>query len=110
MTAEALALGLGGPLPVVAAVTAVSGVACGIEAVIFPTTIQTSIPPDVLSRVTAIDLVGSEGGQPVGYALAGPMGTAVGARTLLAAAAIGMLIASLAFIMIRPLRTEVSRI
>ena len=41
------------------------------------------IPPAVLARVTAIDLVGSEAGQPIGYALAGPVAAAaaVHART-----------------------------
>ena len=34
----------------------------------------------MLARVAAIDLVGSEGGQPIGYALAGPIaGTTAGA-------------------------------
>ena len=34
----------------------------------------------VLARVAAIDLAGSEGVQPVGYALAGPLAAVVGAR------------------------------
>jgi MFS family permease len=107
MTGEAFTLGLGAPLPAVAVATAASGVAFGIQAVIFPTAMQTSIRPEVLSRVTAIDLLGSEAGQPIGYALAGPIGEAVGAHTVLAAAAIGMFIASTAFPLLRPLRSKI---
>jgi hypothetical protein len=40
-------------------------------------------PPETLARVTASDLLGSEGGQPIGNALAGPLGTAIGAHTYL---------------------------
>jgi predicted MFS family arabinose efflux permease len=107
MTGEALALGLGAPLPVVALATAVSGLAIGIQAVLFPTAMQTAIPPRVLSRVTSIDLLASEGGQPIGYVLAGPLGTAIGVHTLLAAGAISMFTASSVFPLLRPLHADV---
>ncbi len=109
MTGEALALGLGAPLAIVAPATVVSGLAIGSQAVLLPTAVQTSVTPGALARVTAIDLLGSEGGQPIGYALAGPIGTTVGAHTLLAAGAIGMVIASSGFAFLRPLRTEIRR-
>jgi len=107
MTAETLALGLGAPLAIVALATAVTGLAIGTQSVIFQTAMQTSVPPAVLARVTAIDLLGSEGGQPIGYALAGPVGTAVGAHTFLAASAAGMFIAAAAFTLLRPLQARV---
>jgi hypothetical protein len=47
----------------------------------------------LLARVTSIDLLVSEGGQPVGYALAGPAGVAVGPHAFLTCAAIGALAA-----------------
>jgi len=109
MTAEALALGLGASLLIVALVTAFSGLAAGVQAVLFPTAMQTAIPREVLARVTSIDLLASEAGQPIGYALAGSVGTAFGACTVLAAGALGMLIASSAFPLLRPLRTEIRR-
>jgi MFS family permease len=107
MTGEALALGLGAPLAAVAAAAAVTGLAIGIQAVLFQTALQTSVPPEALARVTAFDLLGSEGGQPIGYALAGPLGTAVGAHTYLTCSAAGMVIAASAFTLLRPLRAEV---
>jgi Major Facilitator Superfamily len=104
MTGEALVLGLGAPLVVVVLATTVSGFAIGIQAVIFPTAMQTSVPSSVLARVTSIDLLVSEGGQPVGYALAGPAGVAVGPHAFLACAAIGALAASLFYALLPPLR------
>jgi hypothetical protein len=107
MTAEALALGLGAPLAVVAIAAAVSGLAMGVQAVIFATAMRASVPPEVLSRVASIDLLGSEGGQPAGYALAGPAGAAVGTHVVLAAGAIGMFVAAAAFTLLRPLRVRI---
>jgi hypothetical protein len=65
---------------------------------------QTSVRPDVLARVAAIDLVGSEGGQPVGYALAGPLAAAVGAHAFLTASAAVMAVAGTAFAFLPALR------
>jgi MFS family permease len=97
MTGEALALGLGAPLAVVAPAAAVTGLAMGLQATAFRTAMQASVPGAALARVTAIDLLGSEGGQPVGYALAGPAAAAAGAHSLLTASAAGMFAASVAF-------------
>ncbi|HET7019006.1 MAG TPA: MFS transporter, partial [Streptosporangiaceae bacterium] len=108
MCGEAMALGFGAPLGVVAVVTLGSGLAFGLDAVIFPTAMQTAVPPEVLSRVAAIDLLGSEGGQPVGYALAGPIGAAVGAHAVLAVAAVGMFAGSVVFAFLPSLRTQIS--
>jgi MFS family permease len=107
MTGEAMAIGLGGSLLVVALAAIGSGVAFGVQAVTFPTAMQSAIAPELLSRVAAIDLLGSEAGQPVGYALAGPLGQAVGAHAVLAAAAIGMLAGSVAFAFLPALRTRI---
>jgi hypothetical protein len=101
-----MTLGIGAPLPVVAAATVASGVALDVQAVTFPTAMQSAIAPEVLARVTAIDLLGSEGGQPVGYALAGPIGHAAAPHTVLAAAAISMFLATSAFPLPPPLRAE----
>jgi predicted MFS family arabinose efflux permease len=106
MAAEALALGLGLILPVVALMTAVSGFALGVQAVIFPTAMQTSIPPDMLARVTSIDLLTSEGGQPAGYVLAGPVGAAIGPHAYLTFAGIGIIAASATYALLPSLRVR----
>jgi hypothetical protein len=107
MTSEALALGLTAPLAVVALAAALTGLAMGAQAVIFQTAVQANVSAGMLARVAAIDLVGSEGGQPIGYALAGPIAAAVGTRTLLTASALAMLTAATAFAFLRPLRVPI---
>jgi hypothetical protein len=82
-------------------------VAFGLQAVIFPTAMQSAVAPELLSRVAAIDLLGSEAGQPVGYGLAGPVALAVGAHVVLASAALGMFVASVAFAFLPSLRTQI---
>jgi MFS family permease len=106
MTAEALALGLGAPLAAVAAAAVLSGLAMGVQTVFFQTAMQTSVRPDVLARVVAIDLVGSEGGQPAGYALAGPLAATVGAHAFLTTSATIMAVAGTAFAFLPALRSD----
>ncbi len=95
--AEALALGLGAPLPVIAATAVVSGLAMGAQIVIFQTAMQSAVPAPVLARVAAFDLLGSELGLPAGYAIAGPVGTVVGIRLFLTGCAAVALVAVLPF-------------
>jgi MFS family permease len=109
MTAEALALGLGAPLAAVIAAAALTGLAMGVQTVFFQTAMQASVRPDVLARVAALDLVGSEGGQPAGYALAGPLAATVGAHAFLTASAAVMAMAGTAFAFVPALRTGVVR-
>jgi hypothetical protein len=90
----------------------VLGLAMGVPAVFFQTALQTGVRPDVLARVAAIDLVGSKGGQPVGYALAGPPAAAVGAvgaHAFLTASAAAMAVAGTAFAFLPALRIGVGR-
>jgi MFS family permease len=96
-TAEALALGLGAPAGVIAATAVVSGLAMGAQFVIFQSTMQSTVPAPVLARVAAFDLLGSELGQPAGYAIAGPVGAAVGVRLLLTGCAAIALVTVLPF-------------
>jgi MFS family permease len=104
---EALALGLGASLAVVALATVGAGAAFGFQTVLFATAMQTAVQPAMLSRVAAIDLLGSEGGQPVGYALAGPIGAAVGAHLVLVTGAVVMFAGSVAFAFLPSLRAQI---
>jgi MFS family permease len=85
--AEAFALGLGAPALAVAFAAVISGLAMGVQFVVFQATLQRTVPAVVLARVTAFDLVGSEIGQPLGYALAGPGAEAFGLRAFMTACA-----------------------
>jgi len=109
MTAEALALGLGAPLAPVTVAAALTGLAMGVQAVLFPVAMQAAVPPAVLARVTAIDLLASEAGQPAGYALAGPAAGVIGAHAVLAAGAAGLLAAGAAVAWLRPFRVPDGR-
>jgi MFS family permease len=82
-----LATGVGA-VPIAAA-TLVAGAGLMLGNAVWETTLQRQIPHAVLSRVTAYDWFGSVAGQPLGYALVGPLVAAIGQdATLLLAAGI----------------------
>jgi MFS family permease len=109
MSVEALALGLGAPAGVVAAAAAVTGLAIGYMVVVFQATMQACVPAEVLARVSAADLLGSELAQPVGYALAGSVAAAAGLHAVLAVGAIAGVVTTGAFTFARALRTSPQR-
>jgi MFS family permease len=83
----ALALALPAATPAVAAAGFVSGVSEGFLDVIWITTLQQRVTQSALARVSAYDTVGSFVFMPVGFALAGPVASALGTGAVLAAAA-----------------------
>jgi MFS family permease len=94
---EALAMGLAAPVVVIAVMALCSGCALGLLNVFFQTSMQQGVPGEVLGRVAAFDLVASEVGQPIGYALAGPLGLVIGLRKLLVGCAALAAVGSAAF-------------
>jgi MFS family permease len=77
------------PLAVVAAAAFLAGVGIETFSVFWDTALQQHIPGDRLSRVSAWDMLGSIGFMPIGYAIAGPVGDAIGvSETLWLAGAI----------------------
>ena len=77
------------PTAVVAVASAVGFAALSFSNAVWSTTLQDRIPRRSLSRVSAYDWLGSRLFQPLGYALAGPAGAAIGIpATLLAGAAL----------------------
>ncbi|MEU5902448.1 MULTISPECIES: MFS transporter [unclassified Streptomyces] len=85
---EALALGSGVPTVVVAGAAVLSGCAIGLQGVFFQTLMQRAVPSKVLGRVAAFDLMASEIAQPVGFAVAGPLGILFGLRPVLVGCAV----------------------
>ncbi|GIG64929.1 MFS transporter [Phytomonospora endophytica] len=51
--------------------------------VMWSTSVQTQVAPEVLNRVTAYEVAGSVGSIPIGQALAGPMAALVGAEVVM---------------------------
>ncbi|WP_420782940.1 MFS transporter [Streptomyces sp. LPB2020-019-1HS] len=86
-------VGAGTGVWVMAAGAAVAGAGQAFWGVMWATSVQTQVPPDVLNRIHAYDVAGSLAMMPVGQALAGPSAALLGAdRTLLAAAAISLVV------------------
>jgi MFS family permease len=77
------------PAALVAVASAVGFAALSFSNALWLTTLQERIPRRALSRVSAFDWLGSRMFQPLGYALAGPVGAAIGIpATLIAGAAV----------------------
>ncbi|MFB7650963.1 MULTISPECIES: MFS transporter [unclassified Streptomyces] len=76
-------VGAGLDVPAMAAGAAVAGAGMSFWGVMWATTVQTQVPPDVLNRIHAYDVAGSLAMMPVGQALAGPAASALGADHVL---------------------------
>jgi hypothetical protein len=91
---ESIAFALAGPFAAVIALAFLAGLGFSLFEVWWETALVRHIPPHALSRVSAYDWMGSLALLPVGFAVAGPLAAALGARTVLgvgAAAAFVML-------------------
>ncbi|GAB1326330.1 MFS transporter [Streptomyces sennicomposti] len=87
------AVGAGLGVGAMAAGAAVAGAGMSFWGVMWATSVQTQVPPDVLNRLHAYDVAGSLAMMPVGQALAGPAASALGAdHVLLTSAAISLVV------------------
>jgi MFS family permease len=80
-----LAIALHAPLAPLLAAAVVNGLAWAFWSIMWQTSVQTHVPPELLNRVTSYEVFGSDGSLPVGQALAGPVAGLVGAEQVLAA-------------------------
>ncbi len=90
---------LGAPLAVVLVVALLNGIGFSLFMVWWDTALAHHIPPAALSRVSSYDWMGSLALMPLGYAIAGPLATALGPRVVLGAGgavALGLLCLGLA--------------
>jgi hypothetical protein len=72
--------------------------------VMWATSVQTQVPPDVLNRIHAYDVAGSLAMMPVGQALAGPAATGLGTgHVLLVSAAVSFAVPT-ALLSVRAIR------
>jgi MFS family permease len=97
-------LGLAGPLPAIAFLAFLGGITFPVFETLWTTTIQRNVPPEALGRVTSYDWFGSLVTAPLGYALAGPLVTLVGASGLLYLAAVAIVIIPLAVLAVPEVR------
>ncbi len=84
---QSLAFAAGSPLAVVVALAFGAGLGFTLFEVWWATALVRHIPPHALSRVSAYDWMGSLALMPLGFAVAGPLAAALGARTVLAVGA-----------------------
>jgi MFS family permease len=75
---------LGAPLALVCVFAFASGFGFALLMIWWETALARNIPPHALSRVSAYDWMGSLALLPLGYLVAGPLASALGARTVLA--------------------------
>jgi MFS family permease len=95
---ESIAFALAGPFVTVIVLAFLAGLGFSLFEVWWETALVRHIPPHALSRVSAYDWMGSLALLPVGFAIAGPLAAALGARAVLgagAAAAFVMLVLAL---------------
>ena len=78
-----IAFALGAPLAAVLVLALLNGVGFSLFIVWWETALARHIPPQALSRVSSYDWMGSLALMPLGFAIAGPLAAAVGARTVL---------------------------
>ncbi len=71
-------LAIEAPWPLIAAAALVSGIGVELFAVFWDTSLQTHVPNEVLSRVSAWDAIGSLVLIPAAYAVIGPVADAIG--------------------------------
>jgi len=76
-------LALGAPIPAVGATALMTGFGFSLFGVWWETALARHIPPQLLSRVSAWDWMGSLALLPVGYFIAAPLAAAFGARGVL---------------------------
>ncbi len=71
------------PLPAIVVGCALAGISFGVFEAMWSTTLQEQVPDETLSRVSSVDWMGSLALLPLGYALAGPLASAIGVPAML---------------------------
>jgi predicted MFS family arabinose efflux permease len=102
--AQLVALAAHAPLAAVAVAAAGAGFAFAFATVLWETAIQRTIAPAKLSRVSAYNWVAAMAFLPAGYAIAGPVASAIGISTTLWIGAAWLVISLLAVLTVRDVR------
>jgi MFS family permease len=99
------ALALAPTLPILLPLALLVGIGSAIEGVQWESTLQRQIRPEVLSRVASYDMLGSFASVPLGQLLAAPLAALVGIRPMILVATIAFVVAVLAPLLVREVRT-----
>ncbi|WP_406176054.1 MFS transporter [Streptomyces sp. NBC_00996] len=85
----------------------IAGAGMSLWGVMWATSVQTQVAPDVLNRIHAYDVAGSLAMMPVGQALAGPAASVLGADRVLLIAGVMTLVVSTALLLVPAIRNLV---
>ncbi|MFC8452803.1 MFS transporter [Kitasatospora sp. NPDC057223] len=107
---QAVIIGSGGSVAVIAVLEAVTGVAVALFFVLWETALQTHVPEGSLSRVSSYDHMVSAGLMPLGLVLAGPVSDALGVRPTLWAMTAVAVPAALALLCVPAVRALPARL
>ncbi|MFI9596973.1 MFS transporter [Nonomuraea sp. NPDC052265] len=99
-----LSVALGLPLPLLMAGHLIGGCAMAFWSVMWSTSVQTQVAPDVMNRVNAYQVAGSVAGMAVGQALAGPVTMLVEPRAFMVVSALVTVGVVTALLVIAPVR------
>ncbi|MEU0478739.1 MFS transporter [Streptosporangium sp. NPDC006013] len=99
-----VALELPLPLPLLMAGHLLGGCALAFWSVMWSTSVQTQVAPDVVNRVNAYQVAGSVAGMAVGQALAGPVTALVEPRAFMLGSALVTVGVVAALLLIKPVR------
>jgi hypothetical protein len=102
--APILALAVRAPLAVVAAAAFVAGLSLSTWDTLWATTVQREIRPEMLSRVSSYDWLGSTALLPVGFALVGPLAHGLGVSGALWFAAGAVVVTTVATLFVPSVR------
>ncbi|MFD5099482.1 MFS transporter [Streptomyces albidochromogenes] len=101
---QAIIIGSGASLALIAFLEAVTGVAVSLFFVLWETALQTHVPEAALSRVSSYDYLLSAGLMPLGLTLAGPVSESFGVRPTLYAMTVVAVPAALALLCVPAVR------
>jgi hypothetical protein len=101
----------GAPFGAIAVAASLAGFAFAFGSVIYETALQRQIAPEKLSRVASFDWLVAMSVLPLGYAIAGPVASAIGISTFLWIGAIWVVVSALGVALVpsvRDLQTDVA--
>jgi len=101
---QSLLLAAHAPVATIGIAAALAGFAFSFGTVIWETSLQHTIPPEKLARVSAYNWMGAMAFLPAGYAIAGPVADAIGTSETLVLGAVWIVLSTAAVLMVRSVR------
>jgi MFS family permease len=101
---QSVLLAVYAPVALIGLAAALAGFAFSFGSVIWETSLQHTIPPEKLARVSAYNWMGAMAFLPAGYAIAGPVAAAIGMSRTLVLGAVWIVLSTAAVLTVRSVR------